>query len=70
MRHRKKPKVFVRHNKYLKEWEIWLVNGHQSFPFKYTGTRAECRWYRKMLKIAGVDIMERERTQQNGRSGT
>lgn len=35
-------------------WTVWLINRVQSFRFAYTGTRAECLWYKKMLKKAGV----------------
>jgi hypothetical protein len=49
-----KARVLVKRNPYKKTWEVWLRNGVQSFRFDYTGSRAECLWYKKMLKKAGV----------------
>jgi hypothetical protein len=49
-----KPRIVVKKNPYKKTWEVWLKNGVQSFRFAYEGTRAECLWYKKMLKKAGV----------------
>ena len=54
-------KVVVRRNKYTKEYEIWLVNGVQSFRFAYTGTRPECFWYRRMLRKALKNSSRRKR---------